>query len=323
MFDNSDPYFKFLAGQRGKTFHLYPYVGNSGDSLIRMGTVRLLTDLGIASTLDPRKADVILWPGGNPTMWYDNVEGWRKVLQKYDHAKLVVGPATFQPSKYDWAGVLRHYAPRVTALYARDLASYHNLTSASLPGSIALGLGHDPALYLRGSDWVERHRAAATEDYILAAFRDDHEGCVGPRWCPALLPALLPRRLRRYLERRACYHSQKMKILSVMKYADSRRAVKASDISHFDFDSFVDAVCHATEVHTDRLHTMLLAVLFDKRVFAYSTSYGKLEAVYSHSLKDWARVEFVSGMGSSPSRAHPRAAANVLPLGVREAREHT
>jgi exopolysaccharide biosynthesis predicted pyruvyltransferase EpsI len=134
---------------------------------------------------------------------------------------------------------------------------------------------------------------------------------------------LLPDRLRRYLERRAGYRSQKVKIRSVVRSADSRCAVKVRDVAHFDFDSFVDAVCHAAEVHTDRLHTMLLGALLGKRVFAYSTSYGKLEAVYAHSLKDWARVEFAAGTESSRAGAHPHAAAQVLPLRVHEAQERT
>jgi hypothetical protein len=40
---------------------------------------------------------------------------------------------------------------------------------------IMLGLADDPALYLRGSEWLRAHRNAAAEEYVLAAFRDDHE----------------------------------------------------------------------------------------------------------------------------------------------------
>lgn len=294
MFDSSDPYFRFLTGQRGRTFYVYPYVGNSGDSLIRMGTIRLLADLGIRSTLDPTEADLILWPGGNPTMWYGNVDGWRTVLEKYRHAEFVVGPATFQYSGHDWVGVIRSQADRVKGLFARDPASYRNLASASLPESIAMGLAHDPALYLRGSEWLERYRAAATEDYVLAAFRVDHENSASSRWRRGLARAFLPNALRSHLNTRRYLRSQQMKTREATKRAAPGYRLRIADVAQNDFDSFVDAVLRAAEIHTDRLHTMLLAVLLGKRVFAYPTAYGKLEAVYEHSVKGWARVDFVA-----------------------------
>ncbi len=55
-----------------------PWNGNSGDALIWLGTEHLLKDLGIARTRDPRKADVILIPGGNQTMWQDNIDVWKE-----------------------------------------------------------------------------------------------------------------------------------------------------------------------------------------------------------------------------------------------------
>jgi exopolysaccharide biosynthesis predicted pyruvyltransferase EpsI len=304
MFDSSDAYFKFLKRQKGKILYLYPYVGNSGDSLIRMGTLRLLAELGISSTVDPKKADIILWPGGNPTMWCANVDGWRTVLQTYDHAKFVVGPATFQLWRYDWAAVIRCYSQRVIALFARDAVSYRNLTSVSLPSHIELGLGDDPSLYLRGSDWVESHKAAATAEYVLAAFRADHEGCTYRGSRSLLAWTCVPGGVRARLDRRAYRRSQRTKILSVAQHSNVKGDIKVADVAQYDFDSFVDAVRRASEVHTDRLHTMLLAVLFGKRVFAYPTSYAKLEAVYCQSLKDWATVEFV-GDRVGPLPAQP------------------
>jgi exopolysaccharide biosynthesis predicted pyruvyltransferase EpsI len=294
MFDSSDVYFSFLAGQRGKTFYVYPYVGNSGDSLIRMGTIRLLADLGIRSTLNPMEANVILWPGGNPTMWKANVCGWQTVLEKYAHAEFVVGPATFQYSGYDWVSVLRSQTGGVKALFARDPASYRNLMSASLPDSIMIGLSHDPALYLRGSDWLERYRAAATREYVLAAFRVDHENSASPRWGRVLARVFLPGSLRSRLNARRYLRSQQVKTREAAKRAAPGYPLRIADVALYDFDSFVDAVLRAAEVHTDRLHTMLLAALLGKRVYAYSTAYGKLEAVYEHSLKGWAHVDFVS-----------------------------
>jgi len=44
-------------------------------------------------------------------------------------------------------------------------------------------------------------------------------------------------------------------------------------------------VRRSKEVHTDRLHAMLVSVMLGKPVFAYETLDQKLEAVYEHSLR--------------------------------------
>jgi exopolysaccharide biosynthesis predicted pyruvyltransferase EpsI len=56
----------------------------------------------------------------------------------------------------------------------------------------------------------------------------------------------------------------------------------------------MEIVRSAAEVHTDRLHCMLLAAMLGKPTFAYPTAYTKLEAVYAHSVRQWAHVQFVT-----------------------------
>src|SRR5882762_5634441 len=102
-----DPFVRFLQVRKDRVFYLRPYVGNSGDCLIVRGSTNLLLDLGIKLTVNPRIADVILWPGGNPTMWESNFEGWRETWAKYPGVEFVVAPATFQFGAFDWAGPIR------------------------------------------------------------------------------------------------------------------------------------------------------------------------------------------------------------------------
>lgn len=83
MFVNDDPYVLFLKKRKDRLFHVKPYSGNSGDCLIRMGTLLLLRYFNIETTVDPRKADTILWPGGNPSMWRGNVEGWKETWDRF------------------------------------------------------------------------------------------------------------------------------------------------------------------------------------------------------------------------------------------------
>jgi exopolysaccharide biosynthesis predicted pyruvyltransferase EpsI len=65
------------------------------------------------------------------------------------------------------------------------------------------------------------------------------------------------------------------------------------DAPMMSFESFVESVRRASEVHTDRLHCMIMALLLGKQTFAYATAYSKLEGVYEHSIKSWADVTFV------------------------------
>ena len=73
----------------------------------------------------------------------------------------------------------------------------------------------------------------------------------------------------------------------------STRPLRVCDASTYPLPYFLETVRSADEVHTDRLHVMLLAAMLGKPTFAYPTSFGKLEAIYEHSLKSWAHVEFI------------------------------
>ena len=77
MNPDHDEYVEFLRSKRGQTVYLKPYWGNSGDELIWRGSEILLNELGLVRTLNPQKPDIILWPGGNPSMWETALQGWQ------------------------------------------------------------------------------------------------------------------------------------------------------------------------------------------------------------------------------------------------------
>lgn len=290
MFERDDAYVHFLQKQKGRVFHVKPYIGNSGDALIRLGTELLLEELGLATHRDPRQADVILWPGGNPSMWPGN--GWLETLGRFQGKEFIVGPATFQyhPDN-NWAAALNQSPMRILSVFARDQKSLKNLREAGLRQDIPTGIGHDPALHLRDSAWVRARQVALSDEYVLGCFRMDHEAAVsgGKRKWIKLLPELISSRVRRNLAKREL--GRRLVPLEAVRAQDV--PLRLNDVSAIDFESFVEWVVRAKEVHTDRLHCLLLAVLLGKKAFAYPTAYGKLEAVYEQSLKPWAKVTFV------------------------------
>jgi len=66
---SDEPYHRFLSSNKNKLFYSSPYPGNPGDMLICRATATILSDIGIAVTNIPDDADIILYPGGCPTMW--------------------------------------------------------------------------------------------------------------------------------------------------------------------------------------------------------------------------------------------------------------
>jgi exopolysaccharide biosynthesis predicted pyruvyltransferase EpsI len=290
VFKTNDPFVRFLIARKQKLFYLRPYLGNSGDELILLGASQLLAGLGIKTTVDPRLAEIILWPGGNPTMWKTNIEGWRETWRRFPNTEFAVAPATFQMGHFDWPAILKNEAIKLTGLFARDGESYQNLKQAGLPASVMIGLSHDPALCLRDTEWMASHQAAATNEYVLLAFRDDYEASVSK---PVVLAIrYLPKWIACRVSWQVCQKARAKKIEQIKRSLPPAVKVIDWDVSLANFQVYIEGVRRASAVHTDRLHVMLLAAMLKKPIVAYQTTYGKLEAVYDNSLKEWAPISF-------------------------------
>ncbi len=294
LFGCDDPYVQFLQSNRNRTFYMKPWNGNSGDVLIWLGTEQLLEDLHVNRTLDPHAAQIILIPGGNQTMWQGNIEVWKDAWSRWPGKDFVVGPTTVWLGLTRWDHEIQRRHVRVTAMFARDPASYAILQTCRLKRNITIGLSHDPALYLRDSEWIGRHRDAATDEFVLAAFRDDFEGMKKPpsRWGSWL--RLVPSCLQKRIEGCDPTIRRQSKIARAIQCTRSTKPMRVCDASVFPLPYFLETVRSAEEVHTDRLHVMLLAAMLGKPTFAYGTHFRKLESVYEHSLRNWARVEFIN-----------------------------
>lgn len=297
LFDSSDPYVSFLLRNRDRTFYMKGWNGNSGDTLIWLGTKRLLKDLQIRRTADPRAADIILMPGGNQTMWQGNINIWTETWSRWPDKDFVVGPTTVRLGFTTWDQDLWRNGSHVRGIFTRDPESHTILRTCGLNPNITVGLSHDPALYLRDSTWIRAHRKAATDEFTLAAFRNDHEGAANMRrWLATLVdwtPARLSRRVESHWKSAVC----RKKIARATRCTRGTHPLRVCDASKCSFPVFLEIIRSAAEVHTDRLHCMLLAAMLGKSTFAYPTAYGKLEAVYAHSVRHWAHVEFVTDAG--------------------------
>jgi exopolysaccharide biosynthesis predicted pyruvyltransferase EpsI len=294
LFHPQDPYVRFLREHRHRRFYLKPWGGNSGDVLIWLGTEELLKDLHVHRTIDPREADFLLIPGGNQTMWHGNVQVWNDAWSRWPDKPLVVGPMTAWLGYTRWDQEVRDRGSRVQAIFARDPASYAVLQTCGFPESLTTGLSHDPALYLRDSELIHLHKKAATSEFVLAAFRDDFEGTKDLRARLGRWVRLVPERVQRKIDCHGRRTSCRNKLARMALRTRSTKPLRICDVSRLPFPYFLETIRSAQEVHTDRLHVMLLAAMLGKPTYAYPTAFRKLERLYEHSVKDWAHVEFVS-----------------------------
>jgi exopolysaccharide biosynthesis predicted pyruvyltransferase EpsI len=287
-------YLQFLERNRDRVFYNYPYPGNPGDSLIRMGTQLLLEDRGIRTTQDITTADICLFAGGCPTMWPDVMKLIETYLNSSCPGQLVIGPATFEFGLTPWPGLFRQFKDRIAGLFTRDWKSYQNLCSADLPGTIVKGVSHDPVFYLLGTSWHTQQRQNLSEDYILVSLRRDHEmkpgleeRILGP------IIAMATRRRARKLTRWARNRSKTQILSRIMRCEkDKNLSIRDVDIWLLDTEAYLETIRKASRIYTDRLHVMIVASMLGKKVYAFSTLYGKLEHVYQTSMLEWSDVIF-------------------------------
>lgn len=293
MPESDDQFEQFLSARRGQTVYMKPYWGNSGDMLIWLGMEEMLRRLGLVQVLDPRRAEIILWPGGNPTMWDLNIKGWQDCWERWPHAQFVVAPATFQRGMLPWPELLESTNANIAGLFARDAQSLQILQGLKLKNTTCIGIGHDPAFEMRHTQWIRDSREACTREYVLAGFRDDHESTHGGAKIGHSSLRFPLSAVYDWLQKRKHERAQCRQMEAVARASSSKLPIKWRDASLLSFHAFVECVARADEVHTDRLHCMIMATLLEKKVFAYPTLYSKLEGVYEQSIKSWANVTFV------------------------------
>ncbi len=227
-------------------------------------------------------------------MWAGVLKQIEETIRDFPDKKIVIGPATFEYGFTDWPRVFTKYANRIAGLFCRDKRSFQNLILAKLPQTIIQGLSHDPALYLRDSEFIQELKTKTIDEYILVALRRDHEMKPGmEEKFVSKISQLLNDKMYKKLLRWARKIEKRRKINTILRKVGNF-PLKDCDIWKFDDARYLDTICRAKEVHTDRLHVMIVSAMLGKKVFAYPTLYGKLENVYEQSLKNWANVEFIN-----------------------------
>jgi len=299
-----DEFESFLAENRGSKICAVTPGGNHGDTLIHMGLIKKLKEIGATChciNLDgvhinqrlagiqylmkiavwkvgldrglrladiPEETDLILFEGGAymTDLWYGPVL-LKQVLRAHE-TPIAIAPQSYWFDKTDLMDLFADGRP--VTLFCRERYSFDLLSGMSPPRNVRLLLSGDTALYLERRD-LEAYISPPQGRYDLICFRKDREAAV---------PEELKRRV----------------------LGDAYNPL-VSDISmNGGFSDFVSAVANAGRVYTDRLHVAILASIFGKETTLFGNRYHKNKGVYEYSLRGNPRIKFIEAEGDGLNR---------------------
>jgi exopolysaccharide biosynthesis predicted pyruvyltransferase EpsI len=290
-----DAFESFLAEHRDDKICAITPGGNHGDTLIHMGLVKKLDELGIeyvcrnldenytkrradglkyllniaASRLGikggfrlidiPEDTGLILFEGGGymNDLWYGLVL-LREILRNHSQP-IVIAPQSYWFKETDFLSMLAGERP--VTLFCRELHSRELLTSKPTPPNVQILASGDTALYLGRPD-LESRIDQSNDIYDLICFRRDRE-------------SRIPSKLRE----------------EVIATSESPRV---GDISKDgSLGDFVSTVANAMRVHTDRLHVAILSHVLGREATLYDSFYHKSRGVYEYSLRQNQKINFI------------------------------
>lgn len=298
-----------LASLRGKSIFFEPVGGNNGDVVIEMGTRELLGQLGIEVHGNKSNAQVILINGNGGLgveLYQPDMPAIKHYAQRFRDKPLVMLPASYHFQNNLLGDCFRgRTAPAI--IFAREQYSYKLLQTQTFSSDVQIGIDHDMAFNLIGSETIRALQARIAAKHILLVERFDVETATGgkPKEVRAPLPwkRALPVPIRNLGKkiihtRRAAQTGFKSSILQRL-YTEAPQfkglPVFAHDISSiigFTFEQFTQLIVESAVVVTTRLHVGILAALIGKPTYLFTgkAPYPKIKGVYEYSLAEMPHV---------------------------------
>ncbi len=302
-----------LLDLRGKSIYYDPLKGNLGDDLILMGIEEQFRKTGLKFVSDLSQADHVLIKGGGALI--DDYQSLLKHIKELLHKASNI-PATILPTSYHLESTsLPEMCGERTAplrVYARERFSFDLLEKCQFECPFELGLDHDSAFHLIGSDFIKNLQGRRGK-HILIVERTDAESITGPAvgstahpvsskprsTIPSTISSLLPAGLKAYLK-----HQLKLPAIeqSAMKTEFVSRAigfvkenhsaaadfpVRCFDVSqkHLNtFGQFADIIANSAVVFSTRLHVGILSAMLGIPTYVIAGSYHKLRGIYRYSM---------------------------------------
>jgi exopolysaccharide biosynthesis predicted pyruvyltransferase EpsI len=237
----------FLKKYNGVDVVYIPNPGSAGDSLIALGTIQVLNELGIKWRMGvytrTYSGKIILYGGGGNLIWmYKCCKLFLK--NNHKHNSIVILPQTIS----DVDRTLTSLGGNVT-IFCREKKSYDYVTSI-IKHKDRVYLSKDMALYAK-------HNFSGGGEGVCYAYREDDEKT------SVKIPDGNDDISHRYTISGNTRSIYKIELVSnnLLRYISNFRVV-----------------------HTNRLHVCIACHLLGKKVFLYPNNYYKNKAVYNYSL---------------------------------------
>ena len=252
------------------TFSYMPNSGNMGDMLIASATMNWFdaNKLKYVRTAPNEYPKNFVYGGGGA--WIKNyTAGMKPVLGIMQHAERVV----ILPSSFNDVPELVKTLDERFVVFCREKKSYDYLTAQKTGAKILLD--HDMALRMtripKSPKILWRH--------LKRTWRLWHEKMTLPKTV----------HLFRADSESLNIHKTDFDLSDAFKWFGPYTTRETIDFAARTMLKFVQ---HFDTIHTDRLHVAIAGILTRKNVFMYDNSYGKLSAVYEHSLEQIPDVYF-------------------------------
>jgi exopolysaccharide biosynthesis predicted pyruvyltransferase EpsI len=296
----------------GKKIYFDPCHGNNGDELIILGAEAVFARTGAVLTADPAAAGVIIINGGG--MFVEGFEqGFSKVRdysETYPRTPLCIGPQSFHLKSNAFAAIIaRRTAPTIICLreqpsednllpWIRDLDQVVLLRDHDLAfqidedhGIFRRPLGDKHILIVERRDSEHYTKTVPVEgepvsirDRIRGLFPESIQRPV--RFLKALLFARKMTPFRQWTEDTIARDHPELRGLPRFVRDLSSREVAT-------FDKFVQTICDAALVFTDRLHVGILAARLGKKTYLFEGNYHKCTGIYERSMGNYPNAVLV------------------------------
>jgi exopolysaccharide biosynthesis predicted pyruvyltransferase EpsI len=230
--------------------------------------------------------------------------GLKKLAANFPALPMIVLPSSYQFLHTDFDSCFdKRTAP--TYLFAREAASYARIANLDYSSPVLPFLHRDMSFELWASPFLEVLKKSTQSKHILLIERFDREATTQSAYKMDVSNAVksaVPAQVKRFLKKRL-HHIRRSKsgftstALSRLysEHPEFRGLpVIAEDVSSnvgFTFEQFIKLIAQAAVVISNRLHAAILAAMLGKTTIVLSGHpYGKLEACYEFSLKDYPNV---------------------------------
>ncbi len=264
------------ALQQMDQFTYIPNPGNMGDMLIAFGTLGFFDENNIQYKMYTGNPDANIVYGGGGIWTHDYEQHWSKFLPVFKQAKKVV----ILPSSFNNCQKLIDILDHRFTIFCREKRSYDYLKSQNTTAKIILD--HDMAFRIKNSMLVREICFDQAETRLTTKLRATKINRT--EWFT-----------RTDCECAGNYKSD-MDLSSYVYGSETapRQWINASAML------MLETVARARTVITDRLHVAIAASLVSSDVYMLDNTYGKLSAVYEHSMKDRPQVHFCKSISEIP-----------------------